>query len=211
VRRAIRGLAAAIRRRPWLVLGVAAAVVALDVWLPPLVLSIVRKPWTYFTFNPWLTQLPAYLLGSAPLGQKLDFLTRVAVFWFTADGPHGFPEWGFAVDTLDLARFMGMGLLIGLYVALLMDRPARRPGVPRGGAIGAVASVLGVSTGPCSVVGCGAPVLPVVGLAFAGLSSATLAVMSEASRLLTLVVFAALVGSIAYLAWQAGPTEPAER
>src|SRR5207244_13300776 len=51
-----------------------------------------------------------------------------------------------------------------------------------GGVVGAFASVLGLSTGPCSVVGCGAPVLPVVGLVFTGLSSGTLAVLSASSR-----------------------------
>ena len=216
MRRVVRGIATAVRGRPLVLLGVAAAVVALDVWVPPLVLSAVRKPWSYFTFNPWLTQLPAYLLGPAPLGQKFDFLTRVAIFWFTADGPYGFPEWGFAVDTLDLGRFVVMGLLIGLYVALFLHRRAtaglRRQLVPRGGGVvGAFASVLGLSTGPCSVVGCGAPVLPVIGLAFAGLSSAALALLSEASRVLTLVVFTALAVSVASLAWQTGATPAADR
>ncbi|HEY3186430.1 MAG TPA: hypothetical protein VGJ70_03075, partial [Solirubrobacteraceae bacterium] len=116
--------------------------------------------------------------------------------------------WGFAVDTLDVVRFVVMGLLIGLYVALVFRRPAGaawRVAMPRGGgAIGALASVVGLSTGPCSVVGCGAPVLPVVGLVFAGLSSGTLALLSGASRVLSLVVVAGLLVSIAYLAWQAG-------
>lgn len=205
----------AARRRPLVLLGVAAAVVALDVWLPPLVLSAVRKPWTYFTFNPWLKQLPAYLLGPAPLGDKIDYLTRVALFWFTADGPYGVPEWGFAVDTIDLARFVLMGLLIGLYAALVLHWRGSAGGWPRvprgGGLIGACASVLGLSTGPCSVVGCGAPVLPVVGLVFAGLSSGVLALLSQASRVLTIVVFAALAIAIAYLAWQAGARDAATR
>src|SRR2546425_150842 len=60
------------------------------------------------------------------------------------------------------------------------------------GIVGACAGVLGLSTGPCSVVGCGAPVLPVVGLVFAGLSSGTLALLSGASRLLSAVVLVAL-------------------
>jgi membrane protein implicated in regulation of membrane protease activity len=64
--------------------------------------------------------------------------------------------------------------------------------------------VLGLSTGPCSVVGCGAPVLPVVGLVFAGLSSGTLALLSGASRVLSAVVLVALTLVVAWLGWQAG-------
>lgn len=73
-----------------------------------------------------------------------------------------------------------------------------------GGVVGAVGSVLGLSTGPCSVVGCGAPVLPAVGLVFAGLSSGTLALLSSVSRASTIVVVAALVAAIVFLGWQTG-------
>src|SRR5207245_263724 len=83
----------AVRARPVTVLGVVGAVLALHVFLPPLVLAVARGPWTYFAFNPWLTRLPEYLASSTPLEQKLDFLSRVALFWFTADGPYGFPAW----------------------------------------------------------------------------------------------------------------------
>src|SRR5262249_46767497 len=73
-----------------------------------------------------------------------------------------------------------------------------------GGIVGAFAGVLGLSTGPCSVVGCGAPVLPIVGLVFAGLSSGTLAALSGASRVLSAVVLVALALVVAWLGWQAG-------
>src|SRR2546425_3991267 len=96
---ALRGVGRAIRARAGVVALVAAAVVALDALLPPLVLSVFRAPWTFFTFNPWLKSLPAYLASPKPWSDKLDFLSRVALFWFTADGPYGAPEWGFAVDT----------------------------------------------------------------------------------------------------------------
>jgi hypothetical protein len=212
---AARGLATAVRARPGAVLGITAAVVALDVLLPPLVLAVARQPWTYFTFNPWLKRLPGYLISDAPFEQKLDFLSRMAWFWFTAEGPYGFPEWGFAVDTMDGLRFFVTGGLIGLYFALLLDR--RRSVAPaswtatgnRGaGVTGTVASVLGLSTGPCSVVGCGAPVLPVVGLAFAGLSSGTLALLSGLSRAVAAIVIVALVVSIAYLSYRTGCSLP---
>lgn len=207
-----RGIVRAVRARPAVVALVAAAVVALDVFLPPLVLSIARKPWTFFTFNPWLKRLPEYLASSAPWSEKLDFLSRVALFWFSADGDYGAPEWGFAVDTMDVLRFLLTGLLIGVYVALWLER--RSAGGPRvavgrtGGVVGACVSVLGLSTGPCSVVGCGAPVLPVVGLVFAGLSSTTLAVLSQVSRVSAIAVVVALLLAIAWLGWQAGQRPP---
>src|SRR5438094_2401026 len=211
-----RGLGAAVRARPGATLAVLVAVFALHVFLPPLLLAITRKPWTYFTFNPWLAQLPHYLVSSAPLDQKIDFLSRVAVFWFSADGPYGFPEWGFAVDAMDLVRFLAMSLLVGAYFALVLHRREQgrlagwRAGTSRaGGIVGAFAGVLGLSTGPCSVVGCGAPVLPVVGLVFAGLSSGTLALLSGASRVLSALVLLALTLVVAWLGWQAGSTSAA--
>ena len=214
----LRGLGAAVGARPLATLGVLVGVFALHALLPALLLAVTRKPWTYFTFNPWLSQLPTYLTSGAPLEQKLDFLSRVAVFWFSADGDFGAPEWGFAVDALDLARFLAMSLLVAAYFALVLYRRDQgrlvgwRAGTSRaGGVAGAFAGVLGLSTGPCSVVGCGAPVLPVVGLMFAGLSSGTLALLSGASRVLSAVVLVALTVVVAWLAWQAGSTSARDR
>ena len=185
------------------------AVLALNVLLPPLLLSVTRTPWTYFTVNPWLKRAPEYLLSERPWGEKLDFVSRVALFWFSADGPYGQPEWGFAVDVADVARFVVTALLIGVYWALWLERRAGGRGWnatagSSGGAVGAVASVLGLSTGPCSVVGCGAPVLPAVGLVFAGLSSGTLALLSHVSRASAVLVILALLIAIARLGWQHG-------
>src|SRR5215510_6693127 len=101
-----RGILRAVQARPGAALLGMAGVLVLDVFLPPLLLSVVRKPWTYFTFNPWLKRLPDYLMSSKPWGEKLDFLSRVALFWFSADGPYGQPEWGFAEDGADAARFV---------------------------------------------------------------------------------------------------------
>jgi hypothetical protein len=209
----LRGIGAAVRARPGATLAVVVGVFALHALLPPLLLAATRKPWSYFTFNPWLARLPEYLVSGARLEQKVDFLSRVAIFWFTADGAYGFPEWGFAVDAMDLARFLAMSLLVAAYFALVLYRRKQgrtagwRASTSRaGGIVGAFAGVLGLSTGPCSVVGCGAPVLPVVGLVFAGLSSGTLALLSGASRVLSVVVLVALTLVVAWLGWQAGST-----
>ena len=204
-----RGIRAAVRARPVAFFTIAGAVLALDLTLPALVLAVARTPWTYFTFNPWLKKLPEYVISGETLEKKLDFLSRVALFWFTADGPYGVPEWGFAVDTMDVLRFVVMALLVGVYGALWLH--ARQQGrvsgwrasaSRSGGVVGAFVSVLGLSTGPCSVVGCGAPVLPVVGLVFTGLSSGTLAVLSVSSRIAGAGVLVLLSGAVAYLGWQ---------
>jgi hypothetical protein len=205
-----RGITRALRARPGAALLAMAGVLALDVLLPPLLLSITRKPWTYFTFNPWIKRLPEYLASPKPWEEKLDFLSRVALFWFSADGPYGQPEWGFAVDGADVVRFVVTAALVGVYVALWLDRRSAgvqgwRAGSGRaGGSFAAAASVLGLSTGPCSVVGCGAPVLPVVALVFAGLSSTTLALLSQVSRISAISVVVVLVVAITWLGWQAG-------
>jgi hypothetical protein len=199
------------------VLIVSASVFVLHAILPALVLSVARKPWTYFAFNPWLKSLPTYLTSSAPATDKLAFLSRVAVFWVSADGDYGAPEWAFAVDTLDLLRFALMSLLVGTYFALWRSRRARGGATGQGrlqgsgGILGAVAGALGLSTGPCSVMGCGAPVLPAVGLVFAGLSSGTLSALSSFSRVSGVVVLLALATAVAVLGWRAGRDMEARR
>ena len=214
ITRTWRGIAASVRARPLTVGAIAVAMFALDVMLPALVLSLARKPWTFFTFNPWLKSLPGYLASAAPLSQKLDFLSRGALFWFSADGPYGAPEWGFAVDTMDLLRFVATSVLIALFFALwfrardLGPPTWRAPAQRAGGIVGVLVGALGLSTGPCSVVGCGAPVLPVVALAFAGLSSGTVALLSGLSRVIGAAVLIGLVAGVAYLAWWVGACRP---
>lgn len=217
IARTWRGVAAAVGARPLAVVAIAASVFALDIMLPPLVLSIVRTPWTFFMFNPWLKSLPAYLASAAPLEQKLGFLSRVALFWFSADGPYGAPEWGFAVDATDVLRFVATAGLVAVYFALWLRArdlgriAGWRVSVNRtGGGVGAFVSVLGLSTGPCSVVGCGAPVLPVVALAFAGLSSGTVALLSSLSRAVGAGVLLVLLAGVVYLGWRVGPRPPSE-
>ena len=125
MRRVLSGLRVAMGARPWTFLGVAAAVVALNVLLPPLVLSLSREPVDYFTFNPWLKRLPEFLAsGAVPLQKKLDFLPGMALFSFSADGVFG-PDWGFTVDVTDVVRIVGTGLLVGAYFVLWLHRRDR--------------------------------------------------------------------------------------
>src|SRR5436189_6263635 len=98
-----RGIASALRSRPGVFVAVTTGVFALDVLLPPAVLSIARKPFDYFAFNAWLPELPGYLFASEiPLQRKLEFLPNLALFWFSADSAYGGVDWGFAVTVSDL-------------------------------------------------------------------------------------------------------------
>lgn len=217
VTRIVRGIAAALRSRWGVFATVTAAVLAIDLFLPPALLSIVRKPFDYFAFNAWLPEFPHYLVRpDVSIQQKLEFIPNLALFWFTADSPFGGVDWGFAVTVGDLFRFLLLSALLGLYFALVFHRrdqasiaaPASRL-AHTGGASGALASVLGVSTGGCTVMGCGAPVIPVVGLAFAGLSSGTLALLANVSIVATVVVFIVVAFGVAWLGWLTGGRTPA--
>ena len=75
----------AIRARPGIFAGAAVLIVLLDILVPPAVLSLARKPVDYAAFNPWLKRLPEYLMSSqVPLARKIEFLPRLALFWFVA-------------------------------------------------------------------------------------------------------------------------------
>jgi len=92
-----------------------------------------------------------------------------------------------------------------------MGAALRNPGLGRqGGALGVLTSVLGFSSGGCTVVGCGAPVIPVVGLAFVGLTSGTLTVLAELSRAVTAFVLIAVALGVVYLGWLVGTSVIAE-
>ena len=209
---AARGAVVALRARPGSFLGAGAAVFGASILLPPLVLSVFRKPVDYFTFNPWLKRLPEYLGSDVPREQKLAKLPDLALFWFSADSPFGGTEWGYAVDVRDLGRLLLTSLLFGLYWALWRHRRAALAGwrtatARSSGMAGALLGVVGLSTGPCSVMGCGAPVLPVVGLAFTGLSSTTLALLSRLSTAASAALVVALLVAVAGLGWSAGRAE----
>ena len=209
--RSLRGIGTAVRSRLWLFLAVTLGVFALDILVPPLVLTLARKPVTAFTINPWLPGLPDYLVsGRGSLGERLAKTWGLALFWFSSDNSFGL-EWGFAVTTADLARFIFTSLLVALYFALWMERRAALAVAPwgrraggSGCVLGALGGVFGLSTGGCTVMGCGAPVLPVIGLAFVGLSSTTITWMSELSTIGTAAVMIGLVSAVAWLGWRTG-------
>ncbi len=209
VTKPIDGVLAALRARPKMFTSVTIFVFVLHIFVPLLLLSVVRKPLDFFTFNPWLSRLPEYLASSeATLTRKLEFLPNLVLFWFSSDSPYGGIEWGFAVDVTDLGRFILMSVLLGSFFALWFYRRDQlirygwgaRAAQPVGVA-GALASILGLSTGPCSVMGCGAPVIPVVGLAFVGLSSGTLKFLAELSSVVTVVVLLTMTLGVAYFGW----------
>lgn len=203
------GIRQTLRARWGVFAAVSAAVLVLDILVPVLVLSIARKPVDYFMVNPWLSNLPGYLAsGKGPLTERLGRAWELALF--SANGTFGI-EWGFAVSAADLARFALTAALIGGYFALWVHRrdrggaPGWRPTVgQQGGMLGAVGSVFGVATGGCTVMGCGAPVIPVVGLAFVGLSSGTLAWLSQLSTVATPLVIGGMALGVGYLAWRVG-------
>lgn len=211
IKRSLRGIGAAVRARPWVFAAITLGVFALDILVPPLVLTVARKPVTAFTVNPWLPGLPGYLAsGPGSLGARLEKTWGLALFWFSSDNSFGL-EWGFAVTSADLARFVLMSLLVALYFALWMERRARFAVAPwgrrageSGGVLGALGGIFGLSTGGCTVMGCGAPVLPVIGLAFVGLSSTTIKWMSELSMIGTATVLVGLASAVAWLGWRVG-------
>jgi hypothetical protein len=214
-----RGVAAGLRARTQLFLAVTAGILALEILLPPAVLSAARRPVDYFTFNPWLPELPRFLAaGDVTWQRKLGALPDLALFWFSADSPHGGTDWGFAVTVSDLARFVLMALLFAAFFALLAHcsrgtgaAPAHRSLARKGGAIGVLTGALGFSSGGCTVMGCGAPVIPVVGLAFTGLTSGTLAALAQTSRIATAFVLVAAALGVVYLGSVAGRNASDER
>ena len=205
---ALRGAWTALAAHPGVFASVTVAVAALNVLAPVAILSAVRTPLDYYTFNPWLKRLPEYLASDdATLGEKLSKLPDLALFWVSAGSSYGGAEWGFAVDVADLGRILLFSALFGLYFALWRRyRDLALGGAARtlrqGGLAGAAATAFGLSTGACSVTGCGAPVIPVLGLAFVGLESGTLHLLAQTSRVATIALFAVLLLAVGYLGFR---------
>jgi hypothetical protein len=189
---------------------VAAGVVALNLAAPVAVLSIARKPADFFTFNPWLPRLPLYLTSGEPVGAKLAFLSRLEIAWVSADGPANGVEWAFVLDLPTLARVAATALLVGTYFALWAYRSSavqEGAAARRAGFLGAAGSVFGLTTTPCTLAGCGAPVLPVLGLAFTGLPVATLTLFGALSRAGLVLLWGVLAAAVCWQGYRVGSGE----
>src|SRR5437667_10539920 len=82
---ALRGAWTALAAHPIVFASVTLAVAALNVVAPVAILSAVRKPFDFYTFNPWLKRLPEYFASDdAPLVEKLAKLPDLALFWVSA-------------------------------------------------------------------------------------------------------------------------------
>lgn len=203
-----RGIFAALRARFGLALAVAAAVFAFNLVAPVALLSIARKPVDFFTFNPWLRRLPDYLVSPEPLAAKLAVLFRLTIAWASADAPDGL-AWGFIVDVATLLRILCTSFVFGTYFALWSYRRQNAGSAARpAGVVGAATSVFGLTTCPCALAGCGAPILPVLSLAFSGLSSGALLVFAAFSRIGIAVLLAAMVTAILWFGWRAAGELP---
>jgi hypothetical protein len=210
-----RGISAAVRSRAGVLLGVAALVAVFNLLAPVALLSLVRRPADFFTFNPWLRRLPDYLGSSAPLSSKLAFLSHLTIAWASADGADGI-DWGFIVDVPTLVRILCTALVFGAYFAVWSygrhkPRPAQ-PGLSAAarpaGVLGVMTGAFGLTVGPCSLAGCGAPVLPMVGLAFTGLPGGTLSLFATLSRISSALVIALMAVAVIWLGWRVGSAEP---
>ena len=198
---------------------VALGVFVLNLFLPVLVLSLARGPFNHVTFNPWLARLPEWLASSdVSLTRKLGFLSDLALAWVIANNAGGEVEWGFIVDVSSLARFIFTSFLYGAFFALWLYRrdQLRYSGwgarTTRYGATGgALTSVFGFSTGACSVMGCGVPVLPVVGLAFTGVTSGTLQFFATFAPVATAVVLLVMTLGVSWFGWLVGAAHEESR
>src|SRR2546428_4044427 len=202
---ALRGAWTALAAHPGMFASVTLAVAALNVVAPVAILSAVRKPLDFYTFNPWLKRLPEYLASDdAPLVEKLAKLADLALFWVSAGSTYGGAEWGFALDVTDVGRILLVSALFGLYFALwrryrdlALGGAARA--LHRGGLAGGAAAAFRVSPGARRATGCGAPVIPALGLAFVGVESGTLHFLAESSRVATIALLVVLVLAVGYL------------
>jgi len=209
-----RGIMAALRSRTGVVFGVAAAVAVFNLVAPVALLSLVRKPVDFFTFNPWLRRLPDYVGSDAPFLDKLSFLSHLTIAWASAEGAEGI-EWGFILDVPAIARILCTALVFGAYFALWSYRRRQvgescEPGLAAArpaGFLGAMTGIFGLTVGPCSLAGCGAPVLPMVGLAFTGLPAGTLSIFAALSRVAITAVLAAMTLAVVWFGFRVGGSE----
>ena len=203
----LRGIGVGLRSGKRVVFAVTGAVFVFNLVAPVAILSVARRPPDFITFNPWLSRLPEYLASEEPLGKKLSFLSQMAIAWVSADNKVEGIDWGFIVDVPTLVRIALASLVFGAYFALWSYRRRQGAGLKAArpaGVAGAVTSVFGLTTGPCTLAGCGVPVLPVVGLAFTGLSTATLTMLTMLSRLSFVVILSLMGLAVVWFGWRIG-------
>jgi hypothetical protein len=201
VRQVFRGILTAVRAHKAIASCAALLIAAFNLLAPILILSVARKPADFFTFNPWLPRLPGYLMLPGSLAEKVAFLAELKVAWVSADGPDG-PVWAFILDVPTLARIACFAVLFGAFFALWAHH---RKTTSRAGIFAAATSVLGLTTCPCSMAS-GAPVLPLIALAFTSVSAGTLALFAAVSRISIALVVGVLTISIVWLGLRAGET-----
>jgi hypothetical protein len=207
----LHGIGIALRARVGILLAATAAVAVFNLVAPVAILSIARRPPDFATFNPWLSRLPEYLRSEEPLGKKVEFLSHMAIGWISADNKVEGIDWGFIIDVPTLARIALTSLIFGAFFALwsYLGREGQACGIAfqasrPAGVAGALTSVFGLTAGPCTLAGCGVPVLPVLGLAFTGLSSGTMTLFATLSRVAIAVVLAGMTAGVFWLGWRVG-------
>ena len=179
VARTARGIAAGVRSRAGVAAAVAVAVALFDLLAPVVLLSLAKKPADFFTWNPWLRRLPEYL-GSGDA--KLAVLAQLRIAWFAAGD-----DWVFVLDVPTLALIACTAVVFGVWFALWSSR--------RAGLVGAIGSLLGLTTCPCT-------------LAFAGAPAASLAAIATLSRAGTAIVLAGMIAGILWSGFSAGRPSP---
>ena len=190
----LRGIGVGLRSGKRVVFAVTGAVFVFNLVAPVAILSVARR-------------LPEYLASEEPLAKKLSFLSQMAIAWVSADNKVEGIDWGFIVDVPTLARIILTSLVFGAYFALWSYRRRQGAGLKAArpaGVAGAVTSVFGLTTGPCTLAGCGVPVLPVVGLAFTGLSTATLTMLTMLSRVSFVVILSLMGLAVVWFGWRIG-------
>jgi hypothetical protein len=215
VAKTFRGIGTALRARPKILLLAAAAVAVFNFGAPVAILSIAKRPPNFATFNPWLPRLPEYLASDVPWSNKIDFLSQLAIGWVSADDGQEV-DWGVVLDVPTIGRILLTSLVFGTYFALWSFRRREQQACGLGakaarpaGVAGAMTSIFGLTTGPCTLAGCGVPVLPIVGVAFTGLSSSQMMMLTTISRVSYVVVLSLMGIAVLWLGYRVGSGPPA--
>ncbi len=221
IRNVMRGILTSIGRKKKIFALVSLSIFTIYFFLPAVLLSIITAPVSNAMVNPWLPNLPSYLLrGNQPLWMRLTFFYNLAWIWFFADriGGYGATAWFFPVATKDMIGYVTAALIFGAYFSAWTYRkdlgmklgcsprsPAKGLHTGRQGVFGGFLSGLAIVAGPMSAgcVACGASALPVLGYVFVGTTASAAAsdsfsMISSIGTPLTMLIM--LLGLI-YLGW----------